>query len=474
MGNNTILLEAATAEIQMVGACLTKPKAREAVFEILKPADCALLKHVWILEAIQELLRKGEPVDIAGVEIELKVMGKLKDIGGDGYLFQLFNDAKYQYTFDNLAEMVLEQSARRQAQDIADKIKHLASKQELSLNTIIAETRTQLDTLSARLDVQPPEMIGTAASNFFDRLERLEGAQGENRLYTGFKELDSPNLIGGFQPGDYVLIGGDTGMGKTSLAVSMAINMAKEGKLGLFESMEMDMDEMVKRFSSNLSGVPLTKLRGYSEDERRRFQSMRNQLEMTPQQRSAYVAAMGELSKLPISLKYMPVLTPADIWSEGRSLKRRWGHLDYIFVDIVTNMSPSDKDAFKRDRSRATELEAISNQLKAMAVNLECVVFGLSQLKSDVYKRPITDRRPGIGEFANSRNMGNEANVHLFVYRHILYDDTYEFPNEAELIVRKHRDGRIGIARTYFHDLCAQYTDGVYRKVDMSYDKRTK
>ena len=480
MGDNTILLEAATAERQMVGACMTNPKAREAIFEIIKPSNCALLRHRWILEAIQELLRKGQPVDIAGVEVELKVMGKLDDVGGDVYLFDLFKDAKHQFTFDNLAEMVLEQSGRRQAMEVSDTLKQLAGKQELSLNTILAETRTQLDKLSAQMDIRPPELIGIAASNFFDRLERLESAQGENRLYTGFADLDSPKLIGGFKPGDFVLIGGDTGMGKTSLAVSMAINMAKEGKIGLWESMEMEYDEIIKRFSSALSGVPLTKLRGYSEAEKERFSPMRNMLEMTAHERSAYVAAMGELSELPIVLKYMPTLSPADVWSEARSLKRRGGYLDYIFVDLVTNMRPSDKDANKRDRGRPAELEAIGNQLKAMAVNLECVVFGLSQLKSDVHARPLDKRRPRIGEFANSRNLGNEADIHLFVYRHIVYDDSYEYPNEAELLVRKHRDGpkteATNFCKIYFDTQCARYTDTTYRNFspNMDYDKRVK
>ena len=164
MGNNTILLEAATAEMQMVGACMTKPKAREAIFEILKPSDCALLKHIWILEAIEELVRIDQPVDIAGVEVQLKSMGRLKDIGGDRYLFQLFKEARHQFTFDNLAEMVLEQSARRQTQQIGAEITQLASRQELPLNTIIAETRTQLDKISARLDIRPPELIGPLVS----------------------------------------------------------------------------------------------------------------------------------------------------------------------------------------------------------------------------------------------------------------------------------------------------------------------
>lgn len=465
-------LEAATSERKMVGACLTNSNARQEAFEIIKPDDCFQVRHANILKAIQELEKDSQPVDIAGVEYRLKAMGLLEESGGDLYLIQLYNEAKDQFTYFNLAEMVLEASARRAMMSVTDDIRALVMRQELPMTAVIAEVLTQVDKVSKRLDIHPPELIGSAASKFFDQFEALENAKGENRIYTGLDALDTPTMLGGFQPGDFILLGGDTGMGKTALAISISIYMARMGLLGLWNSMEMPVDQMVKRFASGISGVSLAKLRGYSETEKRRFAPMRQSIEMSAQERGAYVNAVGAIADLPIALKYMPVLTPADVWAEGRSIKRQAGRLDYIIVDIVTNMSPNDNTI--KD-GRHAELNAIGNALKSMAVNLETVVIGLSQLKSSVYRRD--DKRPRQGEFAGSRNLGNEADVHMFIYRDSVYNPESDI-HSAEVLVRKHRDGPVTTsnnrAEIYFDPTCAMFKNAKIRTVDMSYDKRTR
>jgi replicative DNA helicase len=231
---------------------------------------------------------------------------------------------------------------------------------------------------------------------------------------TGFRDLDEI-LTGGPNRGALVILGARPSMGKTALALNIALTTArKHGVLVL--SMEMTKGELLDRSLAVLGRIPLgAVIRG----------------DMNAQDWSRFTEANLELTGMNLHLDDQPALTLLDVRSKARLVKRKHG-LDLLVVDYLQLMSgPGD--------NRNSQIEEISRGLKALAKELNIVVLALSQLSRAAANRA----RPQLSDLRDSGAIEQDADIVLFVHREEVDNPQTHMRDLADLFVAKNRQGRI-------------------------------
>jgi replicative DNA helicase len=263
---------------------------------------------------------------------------------------------------------------------------------------------------------------------------------------TGFTELDK--LTSGLQPGELIIIAGRPSMGKTTLAINIAENAAigRQVPAGIF-SMEMSAEQLSFRMLSSIGRISQSRLRNgkLSDEDWPRVDS-----------------AVSMMSNAPIFIDDGGALTPTDVRSRARRLKREHG-LGLIVVDYLQLMQVSGTT-----ENRATEISEISRSLKALAKELHVPVIALSQLNRSVEQR--TDKRPVMSDLRESGALEQDADVILFIYREEVYDKETPRKGVADIIIAKQRNGPVGEFHltflgefTKFENLIAEaYGEGVF------------
>jgi len=285
---------------------------------------------------------------------------------------------------------------------------------------------------------------------------------------SGLRDLD--RMMGGLHPSDLIILAGRPSMGKTSLAVNMAVNAARayraekqpdgtmkavEGAVvGLF-SLEMAAEQLATRIISEAARVPSEKIR-------------RGEIE--PNEFDDIYHAARELERLPLHIDDTGGISIAQLAARARRLKRQHG-LGLLVVDYLQLLTGSGKHS---SDSRVQEITEISMGLKALAKELNVPVIALSQLSRQVEARE--DKRPQLADLRESGSIEQDADVVLFVYREKYYLKRAE-PREgteehmkwfarleevgdsAEVIIGKQRHGPIGKVDLHFEEKFTSFSD---------------
>ena len=220
-------------------------------------------------------------------------------------------------------------------------------------------------------------------------------------------------------------------MGKTSLALNVALNSARDAKVpvGIF-SLEMSRDQLVDSLLTIEAGIDSWRLRtgNLREDD---FSKINY--------------AMGILSESPIYIDDSPLMTVMDIRAKARRLQAENG-LGIIIVDYLQLIDSKNSGG---DSNRVQEVSEISRSLKALARELKVPVVALSQLSRAVESRP--DKRPMLSDLRESGSIEQDADVVMFIYREDYYDPDTDKKGITQILIRKHRNGPIGEIDLYFH-----------------------
>ena len=260
-----------------------------------------------------------------------------------------------------------------------------------------------------------------------DTLDNLESRYGDDSdlvgVPTGFTELD--RILYGLQPQNLVIVAARPGMGKTSLALGMARNVATQsGRPVVFFSMEMGTLELTKRLLAMEARVEATRLwtARLSEGDWSRLSH-----------------AVGRLGDAQLFIDDNPHCTVMEMRAKARRLRARYGDLALVVVDYIQLMTPSTT---RRSENRQVEVSEISRGLKILARELECPVIALSQLNRQLEYRQ--DKRPMLADLRESGGLEQDADVVTFIYRDEVYNPESEDRGKAEIIVAKHRNGPTG------------------------------
>ena len=262
----------------------------------------------------------------------------------------------------------------------------------------------------------------------------MENGSDVTGVASGFTDLDK--MTSGLQPGDLIIIAGRPSMGKTSLALNIAENVAIEKKLPVAVfSMEMASNQLTTRLIGSVGKVDQHKMRtGQLDDD----------------DWDKLTDALGELNEAPIHIDEGSALNSFEVRARARRLQRQAGQLGLIVVDYIQLMAAPGG---RQSENRATEISEISRSLKALAKELNVPVVALSQLNRSLEQRP--DKRPVMSDLRESGAIEQDADVILFIYRDEVYNPESVDKGLAEIIVAKQRNGPIGRVKLTF---LGQYT----------------
>lgn len=432
------------AEQALLGAIIVEPRVFLSVAPLLTAEDFFIKRHEHIWNAFSRLQERNDAIDYVTLSGELQDMGVLDEIGGQAYLTSLVNNTPTAIHAEVYGEMVARTATRRRMLQAADKIRQIALDDELPIDKVIDEAEQALFAVSNSQLKREFVPIWDAASDYYNDMEKLiEMGAGAIGMPSGFNDLDG--LLGGFQKSDLIVFAGRPGMGKTSWMLSVAINVARRDRRVAIFTMEMGVEQMVQRLISMETGIRIQQLRT---------------ADISAREHTRLTEAIGRISSLPLFIDDTPSITPAEMRTKCRRLQHEFG-LDIVMVDYMQLMSAGRA----YENNRVQEISYISRSLKDLARELNVTVLSTAQLSRAVEQRQ--DKRPQLSDLRESGTIEQDADAVLFLYRDEVYNpDTTEFPNQADVLLSKHRHGPTGAVQLYFEKNYTRFKD--VKKVNLN------
>ena len=417
------------AESSLIGALLLDKEAIIKIADIVAADDFYVDKNRVIFEAILTLYEKREPIDLVTLSNRLEQVGELDKIGGAAYLTDLVNSVPSAAHVAEYARIVAQKATMRRLISAANSIGSLAYDEEKPLDNLLDSAEQTLFEVSQKHLKQNFTPIKEVLTESFDRLDSLHKDKKKVRgVPTGFRNLD--NLLAGLQKSDLIILAARPSMGKTSLALNIAQNVAvKEGiPVGIF-SLEMSKEQLIDRLLAGEAGIDSWKLRtGNLED--RDFDKLNR--------------AMGVLSEAPIYIDDSAVTNVMEMRTKARRLQSEHD-LGLVVIDYLQLMSGRAGGS----DNRVQEISEISRGLKGLARELNVPVIALSQLS-----RNVENRSPQIPQLADLRESGSieqDADVVMFIYREDYYNKETDRVGIADVLIKKHRNGPVGEVEMSFN-----------------------
>jgi replicative DNA helicase len=276
-------------------------------------------------------------------------------------------------------------------------------------------------------------------ADYIARLEQLNQRRGTiTGVPTGFTDLD--RMTGGLQRSDLIILAARPGVGKTSLALSLAHNAALKFRntVAVF-SLEMSKEQLAQRLLSMDAGIDQSRLRtGWIEEE----------------EWSRIVEASDKLSESSIWIDDTAGISTMEMRSKARRLQAEHG-VDLIIVDYLQLMQGSSGGG--RNENRVQEVSEISRSLKGLARELNVPVMALAQLSRSVESRQ--SKVPQLSDLRESGSIEQDADIVMFIYRDDVYNQETEQKNIAKIIVAKHRNGPVGEVSLFFQASQTRFRD---------------
>ena len=418
------------AEQSLLGSILLDKEALLKIADVIDIDDFYKNSHGNIYESMLELYEKNEPIDVLTLSNRLEEKKVLEKIGGRSYLVLLSNSVPTAAHIKNYASIVRRKATLRKLLRAADEITRLGYQEETEdVEALLDEAQQYLYGVTQKHLKKSFVPIKGILSEAFERIDELHREKGKLRgVPTGFKSLD--NLLAGLQKSDLIILAARPSLGKSTLALNIAANIAASEKIpvGVF-SLEMSKDQMVDRLISAYSGVDLWKIRT-GRLETADFENIQR--------------AMGILAEMPLFIDDVGSPSVLQMKALCRRLQAEHG-LGLLVIDYLQLMEPLNRLA-----SPVQQVSENSRALKGLARELNIPVLVLSQLS-----RAVEQRIPPIPKLSDLRESGaieQDADVVMFIYREDRYRENSEQKGIAEIIIAKHRNGPVGKQLLHFDD----------------------
>ncbi|MCE3255569.1 MAG: dnaC [Rickettsiaceae bacterium] len=448
------------AEQTILGTIIINNEYVNRVVDFLLPEHFYEPANKKIFEQIIHTINK---VNIIANQVTLKQFFEndqtIKAIGGAAYLSTLLSRATGIIDIADYARLVYDLALKRELVMIGGDIVSKAYKadEQISAITQVEEAENKLFNLTKH---------GSGSSDFRSisaplkqTLEKAFIARNRDShisgVSTGLDDVDK--ILGGMQNSDLIILAGRPSMGKTALAINVAVNAckflnkdateAKDKKAVGFFSLEMSADQLSARILSMETSLNAGKFRTG---------------EISEQDWEVIVQRSAEISEMPFFIDDTPALTIASIRTRVRRMIRKHS-LALLMIDYLQLIDGSSK---KSSESRVQEISEITRGLKAIAKEFNIPVIALSQLSRAVEQRE--DKRPQLSDLRESGSIEQDADVVAFIYRESYYEERKrpgedekdkfdkwkhkmdELRNRSELIIAKQRNGPIGTVHLYF------------------------
>jgi replicative DNA helicase len=426
------------AEESVLGAMMVSDGAIDAVIldVRLNEEDFYRERHRLVYRAVKRLYERGDPVDSISVAELLTQTGELSDAGGREVVTQLPNTVPAPGNARHYAQIVKQNGLLRRLLSASHRIQKSVHDREGEPAALVEQAESLLFKVAYEDRATDFRRVAEVLAEEIDRLEAL--AKGDRELTgtpSGFRDLDM--MLGGFQPGNLIVIAARPSLGKSALVCNIAENVAaKQGQAVAFFSLEMSEAELAHRFISCRARIANDRLRKGKVSER---------------DWPRVVRACNELESAPLWLDDSSDLSLLDLRAKARRLASSEGGLGLVIVDYMQLMRAEDPRA-----NRVEQVGQFSRGLKVLARELNVPVIGLSQLSRAPELRP--DKRPMLSDLRESGSIEQDSDVVIFIYRDAVYDEDAD-PSEAELLVRKHRNGPVGDVPVVFLEQYPRFVD---------------
>ena len=412
----------APAEQAVVGSMLIDPRCIPDVLERLKGDEFYIKLNRDIYETMASMFAYGQIIDPVTVLDQMKVRGVYTD-ECDSYMAEIMRITPTASNVMEYAAIVRDRALLRRLAETADEINNMVYEGSGEAESMLEAAERKIYALRQGRNVGGLVPISSVVQNVFDELS--EAAASGNKipgLSTGLPDLDRTIL--GLNKSELILIAARPGMGKTSIALNIALNaaMTLHKTVAMF-SLEMSREQLVSRLLSRAALVPGQNL-------------LTGQL--TEQQWRAIADAAQTLSATDIRIDDNPTLTVSDMNAQCR----RVPNLDLVVIDYLQLMQSAGSGHSWSNESRTQAVSDISRMMKIMAKELNVPVVCLSQLSRANESR--TDKRPMLSDLRESGAIEQDADVVIGLYRDGYYNKESETPNLAEAIILKNRKGQTG------------------------------
>jgi replicative DNA helicase len=462
-------------EKQIIKEAPYNSKAEQAVLgsflinneQINKVSDFLIADHFYvpihkkIYEGILKFQEKGLVANPITLKNYFNAEVSLQELGVDSYeyLIKLSTAASPITSVESLAKVIYDLALRRGLIELAEETLQHAYNEDFNISAtdMIESTEQNLFNLASSGNSES-NLLSIRDSLFasLSNINELKKRGGKvNGIPSGYTQLDK--ILGGLQTSDLLILAARPSMGKTSLAVNIAINAAeqlhknaitnkqKPLSVGIF-SLEMSSDQITNRILAIKTGIDGSKIRNGM---------------VSKEEFIMLSEACSKINDIPLYIDDTPAISISALRTRARRLKRVH-NVGMILVDYLQLIRGS---FIGGNNNRVQEIGEITQGLKAIAKELNIPVIALSQLSRAVESRE--NKRPLLSDLRESGNIEQDADVVMFIYRAEYYlereipdegekhreweENREKMKNIAEVIIAKQRNGPTGSVSLYFN-----------------------
>ncbi|MEG0778194.1 MAG: replicative DNA helicase [Oscillospiraceae bacterium] len=412
----------AEAEQAVIGAMLIDPACIPDVLNKARADDFYLETNRDIFDTIYYMYAYGRTIDPITVLDQMRVRGIHKE-NSQSYLLELMQVTPTAANVLKYVDILREQSLLRALAKVGSEITAMVAEGAGEAETLLEAAERKIYALRQGRTVGGLVKIANVIQDVYNQIsinavsdDKIPG------LATGLPDLDETIL--GLNKGDLVLVASRPGMGKTSIALNIALHVAKTSKktVAIF-SLEMAREQLAIRLLAGESLIDSQKL-------------LTGRLNSAEWQRLGTAASV--VSETDILIDDNPTLSVAEMNSQCRRLD----NLGLVVIDYLQLMQSAGSGHSYAGESRTQAVSDMSRMLKIMAKELTVPVICLSQLSRANEAR--TNKRPMLSDLRESGAIEQDADIVIGLYREGYYEKECENPNEAEAIVLKNRHGETG------------------------------
>ncbi len=411
-------------EKALLGLLIKKPDLMADVSGALTSNDFYFENNKFLFLAIDDTFKKHGTSDQILIIEQFSLISGISKEDAKNYVIDLAADSGIESNINTYIDIIRENKRQRDVKETLNTTADKMHESDRSAIEIIGSLESELSMISQDSEMSNLSDIDTLTNEFEINIRRT-AAEGKNLgVRTGLPLFDSK--IGGFRPGQLVIVAARPSVGKTAFSLALAQSIAKNKKVGFF-SLEMPNDQIILRMLTNHSRIPASKI------ERMKFANQ--------EERNSFQAALTQIRKLNLWIDDSPSITVGKLAWKARKLKKEKG-LDIIFIDYLQLIQGDEK--LIDNRQQAVTL--ISQGLKALARELEIPVIALSQLSR---KSEDKQRKPLMSDIRESGAIEQDADIIAFLHRDDYQKDGdddggYAPISNIEVIIAKHRNGSTG------------------------------
>ena len=410
------------AEQAVLGSMLIDAACIKDVMDKLRADDFYHRQNREIFETVHHMFIYSRPIDGVTVAEEMQKSGVATD-ATRSYLVQLMEITPTSANVMEYVQIVRDKALLRSVATAASEITAMVQEGVGEAEETLEAAEQKIYAVRRGRSSQDMLPVSVVLSGVLDHLAELNSGSGGRLpgLSTGFSGLDAK--LSGLNKSDLLLLAARPGMGKTSLALNIGLNVGKaSGKTVAIFSLEMSAEQLVTRLLASEAPV---------ENQRLITGNLR-ELDW-----EKVVSATAKLSQADIRIDDNPLLTVADMNAKCRRLD----NLGLVIIDYLQLMTSAGGKSYSGE-NRQQAVSDISRMLKIMAKELQVPVICLSQLSRANEKRD--DKRPMLSDLRESGAIEQDADIVMFIYRDDYYKEDSEKRNIAEIIIAKNRHGETG------------------------------